>query len=65
MTYPGYHAALGVVGNFEGTHFNVNDQKYFYAEATGTHWLNQKATWKIGQIPLNYQSKEAQVYVIK
>src|SRR3989338_1900598 len=50
------HVGLGIKGDFSGRIFNVDGKKYFYAETTGTEWLTNPATWKIGEMPPEYIS---------
>ncbi len=52
------HIGYAVAGDFQGAHFEVNGKKYFYAETTGTYWLNKPCLWKIGDISskINYHS---------
>jgi len=58
------HMGIGVNGNFSGHYFNIDGKKYFYAEPTGTDWLNNKATWKIGEMPDKYVSRKANIYIV-
>ena len=58
------HVGLGIKGDFSGRFFNVDGKKYFYAETTGTEWLTNPATWKIGEMPPEYISREVEVYVV-
>ncbi len=59
------HVALGVVGDFKGSHYELNGKKYFFAETTGTDWRNKPSTWKIGHIPENYKTRKAFIYVVE
>ena len=54
---PQGHLALGVSGQFSGTHYQYEDRRYFYSETTGRGW-------KIGDIPNQYQSVSVKMYQI-
>jgi len=58
------HVGIGVNGNFSGSYFNIYGKKYFYAESTGTVWLNQQSNWKIGDMPPDFAAKAAEIYII-
>ncbi|MDD5191639.1 MAG: hypothetical protein PHH54_02040 [Candidatus Nanoarchaeia archaeon] len=59
------HMALGVNGNFNGAYFENKGVRYYYAESTGTDWLNNKSTGKIGNIPEDYKKKKVALYIVK
>lgn len=59
------HMALGVAGDFQGGYFNVEGNKYFYAETTGTDWLNDQASWEIGQLPSEYEKKKCELFLVR
>lgn len=50
------HCAVGISGgNFSGTYYELDGEKYFYVETTGEGW-------KIGQIPDKYKKDKATLY---
>ena len=59
------HIALGVNGNFYGKYYEKDGKKYFYAETTGTDWNFERASWKIGQIPKQFENRKAKLFVVK
>ncbi len=58
------HFGYAVAGNFHGTYFNLNGKKYFYAETTGTHWLNNPSTWKIGDFSSDLYQQPIYIYTL-
>lgn len=52
------HVAVGVAGSgFSGTYYNYEGEKYYYVETTGEGW-------KIGQIPDEFKSESASLYLL-
>ncbi len=59
------HIALGINGDFSGSYYEVDNKKYYYAEATGTDFLSNRANWKIGQIPSEFLNSPAGIYIVR
>lgn len=65
LLYLPKHMSLGVHGDFQGTYYTLEKKKYFYAETTGTLFLNAPSTWQIGDIPKEYQKPLATLIKIQ
>ncbi len=58
------HIGYGVVGDFHGAYFEVNEKKYFYAETTGTEWLANPSTGEIGGISSDSIHQMVHIYTL-
>jgi len=58
------HIGVAVNVDASGQHYNHGGKKYYYAETTGTEWIDQPVTWQIGQIPGDYKDKKATIIPI-
>ena len=51
------HLALGVAGDFKGSYYTHDNQRYFYSETTGQGW-------RIGQLPDQFKSVEVVLHEV-
>ncbi len=58
------HFGYAVAGDFHGTYFKVDDKKYFYAESTGSYWLNNPSTWKIGDFSSDLFHRSIDIFTL-
>jgi hypothetical protein len=57
------HMAVGIVGDFTGSYYEVDGKKYHYAETAGAEWPGKRSrTWKIGEMPTE---RDATVYKVE
>jgi len=58
------HLGLAVKGDFSGKYFDVEGEKYYYAEATGNKWMSKPSKWEIGDMPLKFQDRKIDLFLI-
>ncbi|MBI4151756.1 transglutaminase domain-containing protein [Candidatus Woesearchaeota archaeon] len=57
------HLGYAVAGSFQGASFRIGGQNYFYAESTGTTFLNAPSRSRIGDISEIFASRMIDVFV--
>lgn len=57
LIHPPHHMGLGIAGEYSGTYYPYEGERYFYVETTGSGW-------DIGELPAEYADSSALVFQV-
>ena len=57
LIHPPHHMGLGIAGEYSGTYYPYEGERYFYVETTGSGW-------EIGELPAEYADTSALVFQV-
>lgn len=57
LIHPPHHMGLGIAGEYSGTYYPYEGERYFYVETTGSGW-------EIGELPEEYADTSALVFQV-
>ncbi len=56
------HIAVGVAGDFSGSHYHTRGKEFFFAEPAANSELTAKVGFKVGVAPTKYEDQDAKLY---